>query len=308
MNRQVKRLYNIIKDPSYLLIYIAKRFPFLFPDKAYIRILYKGAFGRFPNLESPVTYNEKLQWLKLYDRDDRYSELVDKYEVKKIVSKEIGSEYVIPNLGVWERYDDINFDMLPNQFVLKCTHDSGSVVICKDKKTFDFVAAKTKLKKALSRNYYYRSREYPYKHIKPRIIAEPYLEDDKTGQLYDYKFFCFNGEPEFLFIASDRTTGAKFDYFDIDFNKLPMRQAVHPCSELQHKKPDCYPELLEMVKKLSKGLIQVRVDFYILNGKPLFGELTFFHHGGLVPFIPEEYDYIWGNRLTLPLEKRSTNE
>lgn len=297
------RIRKIMENPFLLLAYWAKRFPKTLTDRAYVSILYRASFGKKLNLDHPVTFNEKLQWLKLNDQREEYTKLVDKYEVKKYVSDKVGEKYLIPTLGVWESVDQIDFDMMPDAFVLKCTHDSGSVVICKHKKDFDKAAARNKLEKALKRNYFYRSREYPYKNVPPRIIAEPYIENLEAGQLYDYKVFCFDGKPEYLFIASDRASGnVKFDYYDVNFNRLPMRQAAHPNSDFDHEKPLCFEEMLDVARTLSENIPQVRVDFYVVKDQLIFGELTFFHHGGFVPFIPEEYDYLWGQSIRLPQE------
>lgn len=301
MNKGKRIILNILKRPYMLAVYAAKRFPRLFNDRTYIALMYRAAFGKKPNLDRPKTYNEKLQWLKLNAADPSHAALVDKYLVKEFVREKAGDQCLIPTLGVWERFDDIDFAQMPSAFVLKCTHDSGSVVICKDKTTFDLQAARKKLSAALAVNYFYKSREYPYKTVQPRIIAEPYMEDLGSGQLYDYKIFCFNGEPKYMFIASDRASEVKFDYFDVEFNRLPMRQVAHPNSTLEHKKPACFEEMLQTAKKLAEGLIQVRVDFYVVNDKMYFGELTFFHHGGFVPFVPEKYDDIWGDALRLPI-------
>ena len=261
-------------------------------DKAYIKLAYFRRFHRFPNLKNPKTYNEKLQWLKLYDRKPIYTTMVDKYEAKKYVADIIGEEYIIPTLGVWDKFDDIDFDSLPNQFVLKCTHDSGGLVICKDKKDFDIYRAKRKINKSLSTNYYYHGREWQYKNVKPRIISEKYMEDSKTSELRDYKFFCFNGEAKMLFIATDRQKKdeeTKFDFFDMDFNLLPFTNG-HPHASVVPKKPKCFDEMRILAEKLSVGIPQLRVDFYEVNGKVYFGELTFFHWGGMMPFDPPEWD------------------
>lgn len=256
------------------------------------------------NLKNPKTFNEKLQWLKLYDRNPLYTTLVDKYEVKKYIVDKIGEEYVIPTIGVWDNFDDINFDTLPNQFVLKCTHDSGTIVICKDKTKFNIEEAREKINARMNFNYYYMWREWPYKDVKPRIIAEKYMEDDKTKELRDYKFFCFNGEVKALFIATERQKygeEVKFDFFDTDFKHLPIRQG-HPNAPIPPEKPQCFEEMKKLSAKLSENIPQVRVDFYEVDGKVYFGELTFSHFGGIVPFEPEEWDYKFGNYIKIDKE------
>lgn len=236
------------------------------------------------NLKAPETYTEKLQWLKLYDRRPEYVKMVDKYEVKKYVADIIGEEYIIPTLGVWDRFEDIDFDALPDQFVLKCTHDSGGLAICKDKSTFDIAAAKEKIEKSLKENYYWHSREWPYKNVNPRIIAEVYMEDETTQELRDYKFFAFDGTVKALFIASERYAAeeTKFDFFDENFNHLPFTNG-HPNAKIMPEKPVTFEKMKQLAAKLSAGIPQVRVDFYEVNGKIYFGELTFAHWGGLMP-------------------------
>lgn len=274
---------------------------FVDPEKYLQKMFYKR-MGYELNLQNPQTYSEKLQWMKLYDHNPLYTKLVDKYEVKQYVSDTIGSQYIIPTIGVWDRVRDIDLDMLPNQFVLKCTHDSGGLVICKDKNSLDIKKAQKTLKKSLNRNFYYMGFEWPYKNVKPRIIAEQYMEDSKTNELRDYKFFCFDGIVKALFIATERQKegeDVKFDFFDADFNHLPFRQG-HENAEKVPEKPVCFEEMKRLASILSKKIPQVRVDFYEVDGSLYFGEITFFHHGGWTPFEPKEWDYIFGEWLSLP--------
>lgn len=270
------------------------------PDKLYLQLLYRRIFNKKLNLNNPKTFNEKLQWLKLYDRRPEYTTMVDKYAVKKYVADMIGEEYIIPTLGVWDRPEDIEWDSLPSQFVIKCTHDSGGLVICRDKTKLNKSAAIKKLRNSLKRDYYKASREWPYKNVLHRIIAEKYMEDTSVGELPDYKFFCFDGEVKALFIGTERGTGnVKFDYFDADFKHLDLIQ-IHPMSGKNLPKPDNFEKMKELASKLSSGIPQVRVDFYNINGKIYFGELTLFHHGGVVPFHPDEWDYKFGSWIKLP--------
>lgn len=272
------------------------------PDKAYIQIYYFSHFKRLANLKNPKTYNEKLNWLKLHDRNPLYTHLVDKYEAKEYVAEIIGNEYIIPTFGVWEHFDDINFDALPNQFVLKCTHDSEGLVIVKDKSRMDKIAAKDKIEAALKLNFYYIGREWPYKDVKPRIIAEKYMEDHVDGELRDYKFFCFNGEPKAMFIASDRSKDAtKFDYYDLNFNHLNLKQRYPNAGNV--RKPATFDKMIELSKILAKKMPHVRVDFYEVDGKLYFGELTFYHFSGFMPFQPAKWDDIFGEWLKLPRSK-----
>lgn len=281
---------------------ILRKMSYILPDRLVICVDYFRFFKKFPNLKNPRTFNEKLQWLKLYDRKPEYTQMVDKYEAKQYVAERIGEEYVAPCYGVWDSFDEIPFDKLPDQFVLKCTHDCGGLVICRDKKNLDMAAARKKITESLKRNYYLQSREWPYKNVKPRILAEKYLEDDKTGELRDYKFFCFDGEPKVLFVATARQSEqeeTKFDFFDMEYNHLDIRNG-HPNAEMPPEKPSNFAQMQELAAQLSKGIPEVRVDFYEVNGSIYFGELTFFHWGGKVPFEPNEWDRVFGDWIQLP--------
>ncbi len=254
---------------------------------------YYEVFGRRPDLNRPRRYTEKLQKMILHDHNPLYHRLVDKAEVKSYVSSLIGEEHIIPTLGVWSRAEDIDWDSLPDCFVLKCTHDSGSALICRDKASFDREAASEKLRAALSRDYWKVSREWAYKGVKPRIIAEAYLGDDVA----DYKFFCFNGKAELLFVATERQKEGeevKFDFFDMSFNHLDIRNG-HPNASVPPARPEHFEEMKDLAARLSAGLPQVRVDFYELGGKVYFGEYTFYHFRGLVPFEPDGWDVKIGN-------------
>lgn len=268
-------------------------------DEKYLKILFKYLMGKECNFDNPQTYSEKLQWLKIYDRNPLYTQLVDKYEVRKFIEERIGCEHLIPCLGVWNHFDEIDFNKLPNQFVLKCTHDSGGLIICKDKSTLDLKQARKKIEHCLKRNYFLNHREWPYKDVKPRIIAEEYTVDESGYELKDYKIFCFNGEPKAMFIATDRGTDTKFDFFDTEFHHLPFTNG-HPNADKEIKKPENFDEMLRIAGILSKGMPEVRVDLYNVNGKILFGEMTFFHWSGLMPFEPEEWDYKFGSWIELP--------
>lgn len=271
-------------------------------DASYLKILFRQSVGYPLDLENPRTFNEKLQWLKLHDRNPLYTKLVDKAEGKPWVAERIGWEHVVPTLGVWDSFDDIDFGALPERFVLKCTHDSGGLAICRDRATFDMGAARRKIERSLSRNFYWSGREWPYKDVRPRVLAEEYLDVGASIDPADYKFFCFDGEPKALFIATGRSSGdTRFDFFDADFNHLPIENG-HPNARIMPERPKSYGEMLEMARVLSVGIPHVRVDFYDVYGKPFFGEMTFFHWSGLVPFTPKEYDYYFGSWLKLPNE------
>lgn len=304
---QLKRL--LTKDGLYWVVYVGLRdlklMRFL-NDEQYTKLTYRVQMGEKLNLVEPKKYNEKLQWLKLYDHNPIYSTIVDKFAAKEYVSKLVGEQYVIKTLGVWNEFDEIGFDMLPEQFVLKTTHSGGNmgVVICRDKNKFNFDAAKIKLEKSLKKDAYMVSREWPYKNVPRRIIAEEYMEDKKTGELRDYKFFCFDGEPKALFVASERQKRDEpcFDFFDAEYNHLDLR-CSHPLADTPPEKPEAFDEMLELAKKLSKGFPHVRVDLYEINGKPYFGELTLYHWEGLMPFYPESWNDTFGSWLQLPSEK-----
>lgn len=293
---------SFIKNPGLLFLSLGHRGVFNWiNDEQYLKIVYRVRLGKRLNLSNPQTYNEKLQWLKLYNRQPKYTQMVDKYEVKTIVAKAIGEGYIIPTLGVWEHFDEIDFDQLPQQFVLKCTHDSGGLVVVKDKFKFNKDKARNKIEHCLKHNFFWGMREWPYKGVKPRIIAEQYMEDEQTHELRDYKFFCFGGEVKALFIATERMKQGeetKFDFFDEEFHHLPFTNG-HPNAEVLPKKPTCFDEMKMLAAKLSKGIPHVRVDFYEVNGKVYFGEMTFFHWSGLTAFKPEEWDYKFGEWITL---------
>ena len=262
--------------------------------------------GKRLDLKNPTSYNEKLQWLKLYDRNPLYTKLVDKVAVKDYVASIIGNEYIIPTLKVYKSPEEVRIEDLPERFVLKTNHDGDSlgVFVCKDKKNFDFNKAISILSKNLQHNYYYTGREWPYKNVNPVIFAEEYKEDE-FGELRDYKFFCFNGVVKALFVATDRSVGhVKFDYFDRDFNHLDFTQS-HPMSNVTLKKPDNFEKMIELAERLSKGLPHVRIDLYNCNGRIYFGEMTFYHYGGMIKFHPEEWDYKFGSWLQLPKYKRT---
>lgn len=289
---------EILKKIKYSLKFI--------PDKMFLQIYYFARFKKFINFKKPETYNEKLNWLKLNDRQDIYTKLVDKYDVKTEISKLIGEEYMIPTLGIWDTFDEIDFDNLPDNFVLKCTHDSEGVFIVKDKNKLDKEELKKKVNKAMKYNFYYIGREWPYKNIKPRIIAEKYMEDHVDKELRDYKFFCFDGIAKFMFIATDRGIGeTKFDYYDLDFNHLDIVQH-YPNSDKEIKKPINFEKMIQFSEKITQyfKIKHARIDFYEVDGKLYFGEITFYHFSGLQPFKPNEWDKKIGDLLILEEEER----
>ena len=292
-----------------LILKLASRNIIYMNDKKFLQKKYFLKFGKKLDLNNPKTFNEKLQWLKLYDRNPEYTKMVDKYAVRSYISKKIGQEYLIPLIGVYNKFEEIKFEELPNQFVLKCTHDSGSTIVCKDKNQFDFDDAKKKINRKMKMNFYYVGREWPYKNVKPKIIIEKYMEDNEQSELRDYKLMCFNGKVKCSFVCSERysESGLKIDIYDLEWKKMEVKRN-HPNSSIEIAKPKNYEIMIELAEKLSKGIPFVRVDFYEIEGKLYFGELTFFPGSGLKEFIPEKYDNILGDMLELPREKREKNE
>lgn len=276
-----------------------------FPDKIILKKLYYIHTNKRLNLLNPQTFNEKLQWMKLYDRKSIYSTMVDKYEAKKYVADIIGSKFIVPTLGIYNNFDEIKFDELPNKFVIKCTHDSGGLVIVKDKNKLDMDFIKKKIEKSFKKNYYYHSREWPYKNVKPRIIIEKYMEDSSTKELRDYKFFCFNGIVKFFKIDFDRFVSHRANYYDKSGKLLHFGEAI--CPPDFNKKlamPLNLKKMIEFAEILSKKFPFLRVDFYEIDGKIYFGELTFFPASGFGKFIPEEWDKKIGDMLDLSMVKK----
>lgn len=277
-----------------------KRFAFL-SDEQYLQLKFYDAFGYFMDFSNPKTFNEKLQWLKIYNHKPEYTTMVDKYKCKEYVGNIIGYEYIIPTLGVWDSFDEIDFEALPDQFVLKCTHDSGGLVVCRNKSSLDMDAARKKIETCLSNNFYYMGREWPYKNVKPRIIAEQYLSNDgEEDELSDYKVLCFNGEPKLVEIHRGRFSGHHTqDIYDTDWNKTKFEQPEDPCSDEIMEKPVFADKMFELSAVLSKGIPHVRIDWYYTRGRLLFGEITFFDGSGFCSFI-ENQDEILGSWITLP--------
>lgn len=273
------------------------------PDALYLRLVFRAVKGKWPRLRQPRTFCEKLQWLKLHDRDPFYSQLADKYEVRRHVAGQLGGEYLIPLVGgPWDSAADIDFDALPEQFVLKCTHDSGSLVICRDKAALDREATRARLERSLKRNYFLSGREWPYKGIRGRIIAEKYMEEPGSPALTDYKVFCFNGVPRTVLTV----TGGHEDeaqicrrMYDTDWNLLPVGLNGKPPVQQPQPRPEQLEEILALAEKLGAGKRHVRVDFYVIDGRVYFGEVTFFHMSGLVLLDPPEWDDTFGSWIDL---------
>lgn len=302
MNRIVKAI-RLLKNKAGLADIILQKIGFLFTDKFYISLQFRLKMGYWMDWKNPKTFTEKLQWLKLYNRKQEYTQMVDKYSVKDYVAKTIGKEYVIPTLGVWDNPEDIDWNSLPKQFVLKTTHGGGGggVIICRDKDTLDKKKTVAKLRESYRQDIYKTLREWPYKNVPRRIIAETYIEDsnqiNKNCDLSDYKFYCFNGEPQIMMISVGRfTDNLCFDYYDMDWNKLPL-EWDRPNSDVNHVCPPCFKQMQDLCRKLSKDIPHVRCDFYIIDDKPLFGELTFFDSSGYSRFQDEEWNFKLGSMI-----------
>lgn len=275
---------------------------YFMPDAWEIRHVFMDKLGYKCDLEHPKTFNEKIQWLKLHDRKDLYHNLVDKFEVKRIVGDLIGNEYIIPTLGIWKEFDDIKFDGLPNRFVLKCTHDSASVVLCKDKMSFDYSSAREKLTEALKTDYYhYIGKQWAYKGVERRIIAEEYLDEGTGKGLTDYKFMVFGGECKSIFVCSGRQSKLRLDAYDLNWQLMPFTRNNHPNMLERVPRPQCFDTMLLFAEKIARFINNpfVRVDFYEVKGKVYFGEVTFYPEGGLGRFKPIEWDYIMGSWIKL---------
>lgn len=273
------------------------------PDKLYLSLIYRAAFGKKLDWEKPKTFNEKLQWLKLNDRKDEYTKMVDKYEAKQLVTNYIGEKYIVPVVGgPWKNFDDIDFNVLPDQFVLKTTHDCGGVVICKNKAEFDKSYAKRFIDRHLQRNYYLTCREWPYKNIEPKIFAEKYISDENNFILPVYKIFCFNGLPKIIqAIQNDKQKDETIDYFDIHWNNLKLKQNF-PNSKKIPQHPKNLENMVNIARELSKGHAFLRIDLYEANGNIYFSEYTFYSDAGLAKFEPAEWDEILGSWIKLPID------
>ena len=288
-----------------LILKLASRNLIKMDDKKYLKLKYYYKTGKKLDFSNVKTFNEKIHWLKIYDRNTNYIKMVDKYEAKRHVSNLIGKEYIIPTLGIYDKFEEIKFEQLPDQFVIKCTHDSESTVICKDKNKLDIKSLKKYYNKKIKSNYYYKCREWPYKYIKPRIIAEKYMGTNEQKELIDYKFFCFNGNPKVILVCSERFSSDNMceTWFDENWNFLDIIESNHRVNK-KIKKPINFSQMMEFSKKLSRDIPFIRVDFYEINGKIYFGELTFFPAAGFEKFEPEEWDKKLGDMLELPKEKK----
>lgn len=297
MNSKIKRALG---NPYYACELVLNQLAPLFSDERYVKWKYYLNFRRKLNLQNPQTFNEKLQWLKLYDRHEEYTQMVDKCEAKKYVASIIGEEYIIPMLGVYDSFDEINFDELPNQFVLKCTHNSGGIVICKDKQTMDIKKSRKKMNKWMKKNPFWGNREYPYKHVKPRIIAEQYMKQEDGESLRDYKVLCFHGKAKLIELHQNRNQpNYTQDFYDINWNKTPIAQVGDPVSDCAYAKPQNLDLMIKYSEVLTNNMKHCRVDWYEINGKLYFGEMTFFDASGLTPFEKIEDDILLGSWIDI---------
>ena len=301
IKKYIKALVKMMYDSDYrFLILSGLGFYDKLDDESYLKRKYKACIKKDLNIDNPKTFNEKLQWLKLHDRKPEYTMMVDKYAVRQYIADTIGEEYLIPLLGVWDNPDDIDFDSLPNQFVLKCNHNSGlGMCICKDKSKLDIAKVKAELRKGLRQDYYLTGREWPYKNVPRKIICEKYMQEGNDECLTDYKFFCFNGNPKIMYISKDNSDEPRTDFYDMQFNKISMRMLA-PNSENKHLKPTYFEEMKRIAKKISSNTFCLRVDFYIINNKLYLGELTFFHMSGFTQIYPKKWSYILGDWIKLP--------
>lgn len=299
---QWKKAVSYVKNPCKIMNYLGEKGLLNFlPDKLYLQLKYYAIFGKKLNLDNPAGFNEKNQWLKLYNRNPSYIQMVDKFGVRQYLSGVVGKDYLVPLLGVWDSFEAIDFTKLPDQFVLKCTHDSGGVVVCTNKSSFNRAAAQKKLNTCLKRNYYYRSREWPYKYVKPRIIAEKYLVDKDDAQLIDYKVACFNGQAKVFFVCLNRSDhGCNIDMYDLDWNPMPFCQTLYPNSGKLTPRPQNSARMIEIAETLSKDIPFLRIDFYEPDGQLYMGELTFFHGSGFQFYRPESFDDLLGQWIKLP--------
>ena len=296
----MEKIIKILKNPKFLLYCFDRIGLIHINDEDYLKIQYEFVTGKKIDINFPQTFNEKLQWLKLNDRNDKYTQMVDKYEAKNYVSKLIGEDFIIPTIGVYEKFDDIDFNKLPNQFVIKCTHDSGGIVICKNKSELDIKKAKKFISNRLKKNFYWSGREYPYKNVKPRIIIEKYIGEGKS--MRDYKFFCFNGVPKIMYLSEglENHTTARMSFYDMNFKVTDCKRKDYKILNYIPSKPKTFEKMKKLAQILSKDIPHVRVDFYDVNNHIYFGELTFYTCSGLVPFEDEKWNKKMGDWISLP--------
>jgi hypothetical protein len=274
----------------------------IIPDKLYLKLKYRIILRRKLSFSTPRTFNEKIQYLKLHQKDSLYSIISDKYLVRQYISEKIGEKYLIPLHGVFNKVEDIDYDKLPEQYVLKCNHDSGTVILCDDQNTQDIIHNSRILNKALNINYYYQHREHCYKNIQPRVLCEALLKSETEKQIMDYKIMCFNGKAKCLFLTRDRlaSTGLKLNFYDLNMEKLPFRRVYQNFTD-SIVVPSNIDEMISIAEKLAKDFTFIRVDLYSIDSRIYFGELTLYPGSGFEAFDPEEYDYKLGSWINLPM-------
>lgn len=302
-----RKIRRYIRDPYYEIGYdVLWRHPNWMSDKWFLKSLWKRTFGYELDLEHPKTFNEKLQWLKLYDRKPEYTTMVDKYLAKQWVADKIGQQYVIPTIAVYDSVDEIDLDKLPDMFVLKCNHDSGNTVICKDKLSFDLESAKQKLDDAVKKDYYLKWREWPYKNVKKKVLAEKYLETSEIDDLIDYKMMTFSGRVKCCFTCTNRRSdnGLNVTVYDREWERMPFGRPNHPADVNPIPKPKSYEEMVEISERLGENMPFVRVDFYEIEGRPYVGEMTLYPAAGFEDFEPQEWNRVLGDWIELPLRKK----
>ena len=305
-------IWKYIKKPEKFICdlcdYDNHRFARFIPDKLHLKCLFKKHMNTKLNLSNPKTFSEKLQWLKLYNRNPDYTVMVDKVAVKQYIADKLGSEFIIPTIGVYNSVEEIPFDDLPEKFVIKCTHDSGSLFICDKNSDIDINSIKKDLSKHMQMNHFWYSREWPYKNIKPKIIIEEFISDEKGRSPADYKFFCFNGKMEIFKIDYNRFSNHISNYYSKDLNYLDFHEKTFlSTSDIKLNLPEKFNEMVTVAEKLSEGIPFLRVDLYYTNSKIYFGELTFFPHSGILPYT-NNGDLMMGNILDLSKKGGINNE
>ena len=299
----MSKIKEFINNPEYFITSpAAKGYLDWIPDKAYLKLLYRAKMKERCNIDHPVTYNEKMQWLKLHDRKPEYGCMVDKYDVRGFIREKLGEEYLIPCFGVYDKWEDIDFDSLPDQFVIKCTHDSGSVEICTDKTTWDMDGARKRIELAMKRNYYKAYREWPYKDVKARIIIEKYMVDESGDDLKDYKIMCFNGSAKLIEVHENRFTEGKEHtqtFYTREWEKLDITQEGCEPVRIASKRPDHLDKMLDLSEMISKDMIHARIDWYLIKDRIYFGEITFYDGSGFERFTKKEYDKMLGDLIDL---------
>lgn len=302
----ISRLLNAIKDPYKLFLYFAEKGFFnKMSDKKYLKAKYRSKMKKKLELDNPKAFSEKLQWLKLYDHNPEYSVMVDKYRVREYIADKIGEEFLIPLIGVWDSSDEIDFDALPDQFAMKCNHNSGlGMCICTDKSELDTDNVRKDLEQGLKQDYYLTGREWPYKDIPRKIVAEKFLKSD-SGGLTDYKIHCFNGVPKFILVCCDRfaESGLTEDFYTLEWERMNIKRPDIPNKVTQMPKPENLDVMLKLAEELSKNIPFIRVDFYSVEGKIYFSELTLYPASGFSGYDPPEWDKVFGEWLTLPAGK-----